>query len=138
MAEILRTSDSRQVLTSACPLDCPDACSLDIQVEGGRVVKLDGTHLNPLTQGYICSKVRRLPEHLYGPDRLLYPGVRAGRKGEGKFERVSWDEALDLAAAKMREAVERWGGEAILPFYYGGSNGLLTQDTTDARLFYRI
>ncbi len=101
-------------------------------------MKIDGTRLNPLTEGYICSKVRRLPEHLYGPDRILYPARRVGPKGSGEFERISWDEAYDLAAAKMREARERHGGEAILPFSYGGSNGLLTQDTTDARLFYRL
>ncbi|HYG61478.1 MAG TPA: molybdopterin-dependent oxidoreductase, partial [Thermoanaerobaculia bacterium] len=137
MAEILQ-SPSRQVLPSACPLDCPDACSLEVQVEDGRVVKVDGTHLNPITQGYICAKVRRLPEHLYGPDRLLYPARRVGRKGEASFERISWDEALDLVAERMRQARERWGGESVLPLSYGGSNGLLTQDTTDARLFYRF
>jgi anaerobic selenocysteine-containing dehydrogenase len=131
-------SSAPRTLPSACPLDCPDACSLDVQVADGRVVKVDGSRLNPVTDGYICAKVRRLPEHLYGPDRLLHPAVRRGRKGEGIFERISWDEALDLAAEKMREARERWGGESILPFSYGGSNGLLTQDTTDARLFWRL
>jgi anaerobic selenocysteine-containing dehydrogenase len=137
MAESLLPS-SPEILASACPLDCPDACSLEVRVEGGRVVKVDGSHLNPITQGYICAKVRRVPEHLYGPDRLFYPARRVGPKGAGQFERISWDESLDLAAAKIREARERWGGESILPFYYGGSNGLLTQDTTDARLFYRL
>lgn len=137
MTEILRAS-SRQVLPSACPLDCPDACSLEVQVEDGRVVKIDGTHRNPITDGYICAKVRRIPEHLYGPDRLLYPARRTGRKGDGSFERISWDEALDLIAQRMREARERLGGESVLPISYGGSNGLLTQDTTDARLFYRF
>ncbi|HEX3553917.1 MAG TPA: molybdopterin-dependent oxidoreductase [Thermoanaerobaculia bacterium] len=135
MTESLRTPE---VFTSACPLDCPDACSLEVRVEEGRVVKVDGTRLNPVTDGYICSKVRHLPEHLYGPDRILHPARRVGPKGSGEFAAISWDEALDLAAAKMREARERYGGEAILPFYYGGSNGLLTQETTDARLFYRL
>lgn len=129
---------STQVLSSACPLDCPDACSLEVRVQDGKVVKIDGSHVNPLTQGYICSKVRRFPELLYGEDRVLHPAVRVGRKGEARFEAVSWDVALDLAATRMREARERWGGESILPFSYGGSNGLLTQDTTDARLFYRL
>jgi anaerobic selenocysteine-containing dehydrogenase len=138
MAEILRTPEPPVHLTSACPLDCPDACSLDVQVVDGRVVKIDGSHRNPLTQGYICAKVRRMPELLYGEGRLLYPAVRRGPKGSGVFERVSWDEALDLAAAKMREAQERWGSEAILPFCYGGSNGLLTHETVDSRLFYRL
>jgi anaerobic selenocysteine-containing dehydrogenase len=127
-----------QVLPSACPLDCPDACSLEVRVQDGRVVKVDGSHRNPVTQGYICAKVRRMPELLYGEGRLLHPAVRTGPKGEGRFERISWDEALDLAAARMREARDRWGGESILPFCYGGSNGWLTQDTTDARLFYRL
>src|SRR3954462_6389302 len=135
MTESLRPTD---VFPSACPLDCPDACSLEVRVVDGRVVKVDGSRRNPVTGGYICSKVRHLPDHLYGPERLLHPARRVGPKGEGRFERISWDEALDLAAAKMREARERHGGEAILPFYYGGSNGLLTQETTDARLFYRL
>jgi len=138
MAEILRTPEPPIHLTSACPLDCPDACSLDVQVADGRVVKLDGSRRNPFTEGYICAKVRRFPELLYGEGRLLYPAVRKGAKGSGAFERISWDEALDLVAAKMREAKERWGGEAILPFCYGGSNGLLTHEAVDFRLFYRL
>ncbi|MGE3983636.1 MAG: molybdopterin-dependent oxidoreductase, partial [Dehalococcoidia bacterium] len=127
-----------QVLKSACSLDCPDACSLEVHVEQGRVVSIDGDYRNPLTQGFICSKVRRLPQALYGDDRVLYPAVRVGEKGEGRFERVSWDVALDLVKDRMQSAVEQWGGESILPFSYGGSNGMLTQDTTDARLFYRL
>ncbi len=135
MSTSLRAPD---VLPSACPLDCPDACSLEVRVVDGRVVKVDGDHRNPVTGGYICSKVRRTPDHLYGPDRLLYPARRVGPKGEGRFERISWEEALDLAAERMREARDRFGGESILPLCYGGSNGLLTQDTTDARLFHRL
>jgi anaerobic selenocysteine-containing dehydrogenase len=127
-----------EVFPSACPLDCPDACSLEVRVVDGRVVKVDGDHRNPVTGGYICAKVRRTPDHLYGPDRLLYPARRVGPKGEGRFERISWEEALGLAAERMREARDRFGGESILPLCYGGSNGLLTQDTTDARLFHRL
>ena len=138
MAQLLRSSSPLQILPSACPLDCPDACSLEVQVENSRVVKVDGSRVNPYTQGYICSKVRRFPELLYGEGRLLYPAVRCGAKGEGRFERISWDEALDLAAEKMLAVRGRFGGESILPFSDGGSNGLLTQDTTDARLFYRL
>jgi anaerobic selenocysteine-containing dehydrogenase len=138
MTEILRTPEPPVHLTSACPLDCPDACSLDVQVADGRVVKIDGSHRNPMTEGYICAKVRRMPELLYGEGRLLYPAVRQGPKGSGRFARISWDEALDLAAAKMREARERWGSEAILPFCYGGSNGMLTHEAVDTRLFYRL
>ncbi|NKB87598.1 MAG: molybdopterin-dependent oxidoreductase [Acidobacteria bacterium] len=123
---------------SHCPLDCPDLCSLDVEVEDGRVVSVDGNEQNALTDGYICSKVRGLPEHLYGDERLLYPMVRSGAKGSGQFERASWDDALDLIAEQMRGARDHYGGESILPLSYGGSNGLLTQDTTDARLWRRV
>ena len=123
---------------SACPLDCPDACSLDVTVADGRVVAIGGSRVNSLTEGYICAKVRRYPEHMYGPNRISHPGIRTGRKGEGAFRRASWDEALDLVAAKMKSVRDGRGGEAILQVSYGGSNGYLSQDTTDARLFYRL
>ncbi len=123
---------------SFCPLDCPDACSLEVQTDDGRVVRVDGDHRNPVTQGFICTKVRHLPQHLYGDHRLLHPQLRDGAKGEGRFRRVSWDEALDHVAERLRQVGQEHGGEAILPLSYGGSNGLLSQDTTDARLFRRL
>lgn len=126
------------VHSTACPLDCPDSCSLDVTVDDGRVVKLDGNHVNPLTSGFICSKVRGFHRHLYGEHRLLHPKVRVGPKGSGEFRRVSWDEALDRVASEMARVRDQHGGEAILPFSYGGSNGLVSQDTTDARLFRRL
>src|SRR5687768_9000118 len=120
---------------TACPLDCPDSCTLDITVEKGRIVKINGGDDNPVTHGYICAKVRRFAERVYGEDRLLYPAVRKGAKGSGTFTRVTWTEALDQIASRMQEIRERHTAEAILPFCYGGSNGLLTQDTNDAVLF---
>lgn len=141
MAEPIFPLPIPEVLESACPLDCPDTCSLEVRVVDGRVVKVDGSRLNPITQGYICAKVRKAPEHLYGPDRILRPARRVGPRGpreSSRFEEISWDQALGLAAEKLREARDRWGGESILPFYYGGSNGLLTQDSTDQRLFFRL
>ncbi len=127
-----------QHLASACPLDCPDACSLDVTVEAGRVVAIGGSEANPVTRGYICAKVREYPKHMYGEARLLHPGIRDGRKGEGVFRRASWDEALSLVAARLLAVRDARGGEGILPFSYGGSNGYLSQDTTDARLFRRL
>jgi anaerobic selenocysteine-containing dehydrogenase len=124
--------------TTACPLDCPDACSLEVRIEDGRAVSVGGTETNPITQGYICSKVRHFPEHVYGPDRIRFPQVRIGPKGEGRFRRVAWDEALERIASRMRALARERKGERILPFSYGGSNGYLSQDTTDARLFTRI
>jgi anaerobic selenocysteine-containing dehydrogenase len=126
------------VVGTACPLDCPDACSLAVTVQHGKVISLDGSHKNPVTNGFICAKVRRFGERLYGQDRLLYPAIRKGRKGEGKFKRVSWDEALERVADAMRRAKAKWGGASILPFSYGGSNGLLTQDNLDATLWRRF
>ena len=120
---------------SACPLDCPDCCTLEITVKKGRIVEIDGGRENPSTKGYICGKVRRFPERVYGEDRLLYPAIRKGTKGDGVFTRVTWDEALDHIAERMIAIRDRSGGEAILPFCYGGSNGLLTQDTNDATLW---
>ena len=127
------------IVETACPLDCPDGCSLNVTVQDGRITAIDGSKANPITDGYICAKVRRFGERVYGADRLLYPAVRKGPKGAGaRFERVPWDDALSLVADRMRTARETWGGESILPYSYGGSNGLLTQDTGDATLFRRL
>jgi len=127
----------RSTVETACPLDCPDSCSLAVSVERGRIKTIDGTDRQPDTRGFICAKVREFDRRVYGPDRLKYPGMRRGPKGSGTFARIGWDEALEIVASCMREVRERWGGEAVLPFYYGGSNGLLTQDTADAELFRR-
>ena len=125
-------------VTTACPLDCPDACTIDVTVRGGRVTKIDGSKENHITDGYICAKVRRFPERVYGDDRLLYPAIRRGAKGEGQFKRVTWDDALDVIAEKFIAARDAGGAETILPLCYGGSNGFLTQDYADAILFRRF
>ncbi|MBP1635928.1 MAG: ynfE [Acidobacteria bacterium] len=127
-----------ETVETACPLDCPDSCSLSVTLNAGRVVAIDGTHRNPTTAGFICDKVRRFGERVGGDARLLYPAQRSGPKGAARFSRIGWDEAIDILATRLRETRERWGGEAILPFSYGGSNGLVTQDTSDARLFQRL
>jgi anaerobic selenocysteine-containing dehydrogenase len=133
-----RGGQTPHIVDTACPLDCPDACSLSVTVSNGRVVDIDGSTLNTPTGGYICAKVRKFGDRVYGEARLQYPGVRAGLKGQGRFRRATWDEAIELIATRMLDVRERWGGEAILPFSYGGSNGLLTQDTLDAILFHRF
>src|SRR5689334_20156668 len=128
----------RSTVHTACPLDCPDSCGLDVTVERGRIVKIDGNRHAPSTDGYICGKVRRFDRRVYSDERILHPGVRQGPKGGGQFSRISWDEALDLVAEKMRAARARDGAESVLPYYYGGSNGLLTSDCEDARFFRRF
>lgn len=128
----------KQILPSACPLDCPDACSLSVVVTDGKILSIDGTRVNPYTQGFICGKVRHFGRRVHGRHRLLKPAVRTGAKGKGEFKSVAWDEALDQIQREMKRAVRDHGGEAILPLSYGGSNGFLTQDNTDARLFRRL
>lgn len=126
------------ITETACPLDCPDACTLTVTLRGGRIAKIDGSTRNHITRGYICAKVRRFGKRVYGEDRLLYPAVRTGKKGSGIFRRQSWEEIIPLVGSTMRDVRDRFGGEAILPLSYGGSNGWLTQDTLDASLFRRL
>lgn len=126
------------VLDSVCPLDCPDTCSLAVTVEGGRVTRVDGSRRNPLTDGFICAKVRRYGERVHSPLRVLYPQRRVGAKGEGRFERIAWDDALALIAERFRAIIAAHGAEAILPYHYGGSNGLLGDKAADARFFARL
>jgi anaerobic selenocysteine-containing dehydrogenase len=126
------------VVETACPLDCPDACSLAVTVQMGKIVTIDGSRKNPVTDGYICAKVRRFDQRVYGPDRLLYPMIRCGRKGSGTFKRATWADALELIATRFEAAKAQFGGESILPYSYGGSNGLLTQDNIDAQLWRRF
>lgn len=122
----------------ACPLDCPDSCSLSVGTENGRVSRVTGSSLNPLTNDVICGKVRRISQYMYGDRRVLTPLVRSGEKGTGTFRRASWDQALKRVAKELANARDNFGGESILPFGYGGSNGYLTQDATDATLFRRL
>lgn len=123
---------------SVCPLDCPDNCSLTVGVEDGRVVSVDGDHRNPVTAGYICAKVHRLPEALYGEHRVMTPLLRSGHKGSGNFEAIDWDQAMALLVEELRATKADHGAEAILPLCYGGSNGMLSQDAADARFFRRL
>lgn len=123
---------------TACPLDCPDACSLTVTLRGGRIAKIDGGTANEVTRGYICAKVRHFDRRVYGDDRLHYPAVRKGSKGAGVFRRVTWDDALDTIAEKLQATAAAHGAESILPLCYGGSNGMLTQDYGDAILFRRL
>ena len=99
-------------VTTACPLDCPDGCSLSVGVRDGRIVEIDGGHANDVTRGYICAKVRRFPERVYGPDRLRYPMARTGPKGSNRFARVSWDEALERIVDAVETVRAKDGAEA--------------------------
>ncbi|MFQ5741707.1 MAG: molybdopterin-dependent oxidoreductase [Acidobacteriota bacterium] len=127
-----------QMMETTCPLDCPDSCSLEVGITDGRVQELAGTRRNPLTQGFICSKVRRFPQHLYGSERILHPAGRKGSKGGARFSRLGWEEALDRVVERLRSVLGSHGGEAVLPLSYGGSNGYLSHQSMDRLFFHRL
>src|SRR5947208_13630526 len=113
-----------EIRHTVCALDCPDACSMLVTVENGKAIRLRGDPEHPVTRGFLCGKVARYLDREYSPQRLLYPQKRAGAKGEGRFERISWDEALDTIAARLSQAVREFGSESILPYSYAGTMGL--------------
>lgn len=125
----------RSTVATACTLDCPDCCSLSVTVERGRVIKIDGNTIARSTGGYICGKVRQFDRRIYGADRVLEPMMRTGAKGKNSFDRVTWDEAFAHIVNRMTDARDEFGAESVLPYYYGGSNGLLTNELEDARFF---
>jgi anaerobic selenocysteine-containing dehydrogenase len=127
-----------EIRRSVCALDCPDCCSLLVNVEDGRGSKLRGDPAHPVTRGFLCGKVAQYLEREYSPDRLLYPQRRVGAKGQGRFERISWDEALDTIAGRLRGIAEEFGPEAILPYSYAGTMGLLNGAGMDRRFFHRL
>jgi len=122
-----------------CPLDCPDTCLLDVTVRDGRVTRIDGSREDPVTAGFICSKVRGFARRQHGALRLTHPLRRVGSKAaEASFERLSWDDAIRAIADRFRAIAAQWSGEAILPYHYGGSNGLLTDGFLDQLFFARL
>ena len=127
-----------EVRHSVCALDCPDTCSLLINVDDSKGSHLRGDPAHPVTRGFLCGKVARYLDREYSPDRLLYPQKRVGAKGEGKFQRISWDEALDTIAARLRKVADEHGSEAILPYSYAGTMGLLNGGGMDRRFFHRL
>src|SRR5579884_4089346 len=123
---------------SVCALDCPDACALLINVDDGKGSRLRGDPNHPVTRGFLCGKVAKYLDREYAPDRLLYPQKRAGAKGEGRFERISWDEALDTIAARLNAVAAEFGPESVLPYSYAGTMGLLNGSGMDRRFFHRL
>jgi anaerobic selenocysteine-containing dehydrogenase len=126
-------------LASVCPLDCPDTCSLTVTVERERVVRVRGSRANPYTAGVLCAKVpAAYPDWVHGPGRLLHPLRRIGAKGEGRFARIGWTEALDTIHARFTGVIAAHGPQAILPLNYAGPHGLLAGGSMDLRFFHRL
>jgi anaerobic selenocysteine-containing dehydrogenase len=127
------------VVRGACPHDCPDTCALLVTVEGGRAVEVRGAPDHPPTAGVLCTKVARYLDRTYSEQRLLHPMKRVGRKGEGRFARIGWDEALDTIAARFKAiAASAHGPQAILPYSYAGTMGLMQSSSMDRRFFHRL
>ena len=129
-----------RIVKSTCQLDCPDACGLLLEVdeESGRVVSLSGNPDHPFTGSGICGKVNRSVDGLYSPDRLAHPMIRAGRKGEGRFKRASWDDALDLIAERFASAIRAHGPESVLPLYFSGTMGHVQSWVYGPRMFAHL
>ena len=125
---------------SVCALDCPDTCSLLINVDPatGRGSRLRGNPDHPITKGFLCGKVARYLEREYSPDRLLYPMRRTGPKGSGGFERISWPDALQEIANRLRSVSDEFGPESILPYSYAGTMGMLNGSGMDRRFFHAL
>jgi len=129
----------RTVVRGACPHDCPDTCAMLVTVEDGKAIQIRGAPDHPPTGGTLCTKVARYLERTYSKERVLHPMRRVGTKGEGRFERISWDEALDTIAEKFAAiAASPDGPQAIVPYSYAGTMGLLQYSSMDRRFFHRL
>src|SRR5215468_5128077 len=124
---------------SVCPLDCPDTCSLTVTVDDEKIVSIKGSRANPYTAGVLCAKVPEFyPGFVHGEGRLRTPLRRTGAKGEGRFERISWSEALDLVHARFTAVIAAHGPQAILPLNYAGPHGMLAGGSMDLWFFHRL
>ncbi len=136
-----RALDTAITVKAVCPHDCPDTCGMVVTVDttSGRAIDLRGDKEHPFTRGFLCQKVNNYLERVYHPDRLLHPLKRVGRKGEGKFTRISWEEAVRTISEKFKEISRSDDGpQSILPYSYAGTMGKLMYSSLDRRFFHRL
>jgi len=133
----LPASSEVTLIKGACPHDCPDTCALDVHVRNGVALKVTGSNAHAPTAGVLCTKVARYTERTYHPNRLLHPLRRVGRKGEGRFERISWDEAVQSIANRLAP-IAADDPEQILPYSYAGTMGLVQGESMAQRFFHRL
>jgi len=126
-----------RIVKNTCPRDCYDTCSIITYVENDKIIKIEGNKEHPITQGILCPKGYLLKDYVYREDRLKHPLKRVGAKGEGKFEEISLDSALEIVASKIREIINKYGSEAIVHYEYAGNSGLLSYNFPK-RLFYAL
>ncbi|MFZ1399739.1 MAG: molybdopterin-dependent oxidoreductase, partial [Candidatus Promineifilaceae bacterium] len=127
-----------QTVRGVCPHDCPDTCGFVTEVENGRPVNFYGDPDHPITQGWLCAKVRPYLDHVTHPDRLTHPLRRVGPKGSGQWQRISWDEAIGEIGSRWRAIIAEHGAEAILPYSYSGTLGLLQMGVVNGRFWNRL
>jgi len=138
----------KSVVHAACPHDCPDACGVLITVEDGRATKIKGDPAHPVTRGFLCAKVAKYLDRVYSPDRVLFPMRRVGPKGlraagevaraTQEWQRITWDEALEEITSRFKKIAAEFGSEAMLPYSYGGTLGVLNGASMDRRFFHRL
>jgi anaerobic selenocysteine-containing dehydrogenase len=126
------------VIRGGCPHDCPDSCAWEVTVEEGRAVKLAGSASNPYTHGGLCAKVNNYLDRVYSPDRILHPLRRVGSKGEGRYEKVSWETALAEIAFRLQAVATEYGAEAVLPYDFAGNMGVVQWHSISRRFFARL
>lgn len=129
---------AKQLVRGACPHDCPDTCGIVTEVENGRPVQFYGDPDHPITQGWLCAKVRPYLDHVNHPDRLTHPLRRVGPKGSGQWQQISWDEAIGEIGSRWRAIIAEYGAEAILPYSYSGTLGLLQMGVVNGRFWNRL
>jgi len=132
------TAPGARRLKVVCPHDCPDTCVMSVDVENGEAVAIGGDSSHAFTAGFLCAKVNRYLERVYSKDRILRPMRRTGKKGEGRFEPITWDEALDTVARRLADVAREHGPQAILPYSYAGNMGLLSFGSMDRRFFHAL
>src|SRR6202171_3180652 len=129
MNQTVRLPTVKRIGHSACPHDCPSTCALHVELIDERTIgRVHGAKDNDYTAGVICAKVARYAERAHHADRLLHPMRRKGAKGSGEFTPISWDDALDLVAEKFLKAEQKHGAQAVWPYYYAGTMGLVMRD----------
>ncbi len=127
----------KKVRRSVCPYDCPDACGLIVEVAEGKAIKVTGDPDHPFTRGTLCPKMNRYHETVHSPLRLTHPLLRKGIKGSGDFRPISWEEAMHRIADRWQEIIHQFGAEAILPYSYAGTMGLI-QRNAGHPFFHRL
>ncbi|HEV7989663.1 MAG TPA: molybdopterin-dependent oxidoreductase, partial [Candidatus Binataceae bacterium] len=133
-----RTDSVKTIVRGACPHDCPDTCAMLVTVVDGRALEVRGDPEHPFTRGALCVKVNDYVERVYSPERVLYPLRRVGPKGSGNFERIGWDAALEEIASRFKAIIAEHGPQAILPYSYLGTEGLLNGLNVGDAFFNRL